>query len=246
MTAAQRLILGQVRRTLCASGVILSLALGTGAEAQAHLCDAAASLAARETGVPLDVLRTLTRVETGRSRAGLLEPWPWTLNMGGDGSWHDSATLALTAAQRAIAEGRRNVDLGCFQINYHWHGAAFSGLAAMLDPVSNARYAAAFLLDLHAELGNWTAAAGAFHSRNPEHATRYLARYRGISAALSDPDRDQGVDPAPPWIARVGPGRPLPLSMLPRPALGAAGQAGLITAARPVRTTPARPLWEMP
>lgn len=246
MIGSVRLHLGLIRRTLCASGIFLALVLGPGAQAQAHLCDAAASLAARDSGVPLGVLRTLTRVETGRSRAGLLEPWPWTLNMGGDGSWHESATLALTAAQRAIAEGRRNVDLGCFQINYHWHGAAFSGLAAMLDPVSNARYAADFLLDLHAELGDWTAAAGAFHSRNPDHATRYLARYREISAALRDHDPGHGLDPAPPRIARAAPGRPAPLSMLPRPPLGAAGQAGLMTAARPVRTTPARPLWEMP
>jgi hypothetical protein len=246
MTATVRISLGLIRRILLATGFILSLVLGPGAQAQAHLCDAAATLAARDSGVPLAVLRALTRVETGRSRQGRFEPWPWTTNMGGDGAWYDSATMALTAAERAIAEGRRNVDLGCFQINYHWHGAAFSGLAAMLDPVSNARYAAQFLLDLHAELGDWTAAAGAFHSRNPEHAARYLARYREISAALSNHDPGPGVDPARPRIARAAPGQPAPLSMLPRPPLVADGQASLMTAARPVRTTRARPLWEMP
>lgn len=213
--------------------LMLWLVLGpaTGAIAQARLCDAAALQAARDTGVPRSVLLTLTRVETGRSRDGRIEPWPWTLNMGGPGSWHDSAEAALAMASRAVAEGRRNIDLGCFQINYHWHGAQFTGLAQMLDPDVNARYAAEFLRDLHAELGDWTAAAGAFHSRNPIHATRYLARYREIGAAMA------GEDPVPA-------SGPTGLSQIARPPLFAPGPAARLAAARPVSGATARPLWE--
>lgn len=217
----------------------LGIALGQAALAQAHLCDAAAERAAGETGVPLSVLRSLTRVETGRGQGATFMPWPWTLNMGGDGSWHDSAALALAAARQAIEAGRRNIDIGCFQINYHWHGAAFSDPALMLDPLENARYAARFLRDLHAELGDWTAAAGAFHSRNPEHAARYLARYREISEAL-DPSRPSEL--APP--GRDGTARPYPLSFLARPPLLSSDRVGSLAPSGPVRATPARPLWE--
>jgi len=229
-------------RTLTrALGLCAALLPGTAppAQAQSHLCDAAAVVAARETGVPLAVLLSLTRVETGRSREGGIEPWPWTLNIGGAGSWHDSAAAALAAAEAAIVAGRRNVDLGCFQINYHWHGAAFADLAGMLDPIANARHAAGFLTDLQGELGDWTLAAGAFHSRNPDHAARYLDRYREISAALSDP----AVAPAP-VVSRMAAIGPSPLPMRARPPLYAASASGLLRPARPVHAAPALPLWE--
>jgi hypothetical protein len=217
-------------------GAAMGLMLGAPAPAQSHLCDAAAELAARETGVPLPVLLGLTRVETGRSRDGAMVPWPWTLNMGGDGAWHDSEATALAAADLAIAAGRRNVDLGCFQINYHWHGAAFASLAEMLDPVANARYAARFLTELHASLGDWAEAAGAFHSRNPAQANRYLDRYREVMAALQN-----RVDAPPLAAATRGPS---PLPMQARPPLFGPGPPGLLRPARPVRAAPARPLWE--
>ena len=224
-----------IRRLILCCQLLLASALP--AWADAGLCDRAARQAAAETGVPVAVMLTLTRVETGRGRDGIIEPWPWTLNMGGPGSWHDSAEAALAAARRAVAGGRRNIDLGCFQINYHWHGAGFADLAQMLDPLANARYAAEFLGKLHAELGDWTAAAGAFHSRNPAHATRYLARYHEIRAAMADiplqPD-------APPRAARAA---PVALSLDPRPSLLAARAAAPLSIARPIVTTAARPLW---
>lgn len=219
--------------------IVLMILLCTGAApsavAQAGLCDTAAQRAARDIGVPLAVLLTLTRVETGRSRDGRIDPWPWTLNMGGQGTWHASAEAALAVATRALADGRRNIDLGCFQINHHWHGARFTGLAQMLDPDANARYAAEFLRDLHAELGDWTAAAGAFHSRNPTHATRYLARYREIGAAMADV-------PANGTLPVVGPSA---LSRAARPPLFSHGPMPRLTAARPVAGASVRPLWEM-
>lgn len=196
------------------------------AKAQTNPCDLSARTAARETDVPLDLLLALTRVETGRSGAQGVEPWPWTLNMGGPGSWHESAAAAHDAAARAIAAGRRNIDLGCFQINYHWHGAGFADLRQMLDPDANARYAARFLRDLHRELGDWTRAVGAFHSRRPDHAARYLDRFRAIHAALPDAPPQGRKDPAP-------------LPVTARPALGnSPGEGG-----RPPHLVAARPLW---
>ena len=202
------------QQAIFALGLVLTLglALGTPALGSAQLCDNAALTASRETGVPPGVMLALTRVETGRSRAGVIEPWPWTLNMGGPGSWHDSAEEALAAAVQAIATGRRNIDLGCFQINYHWHGARFTDLRQMLDPLANARYAARFLGDLHAEFGDWTAAVGAFHSRQPDTAARYLARYHAVRADLPDH----------PAAASAPTGGPAPLPMAARPALASA------------------------
>jgi hypothetical protein len=197
-----------------------------------ELCDVAAQAAARDTGVPLDLLLTLTRVETGRGGPqSLPEPWPWTLNMGGDGSYHESAAAAVAAAQHAIAEGRRNIDIGCFQINFRWHGDSFPSIEAMIDPRANALYAARFLRDLHAEFGNWTEAAQVFHSRNPAHGDRYLDRFHEVRAALA-PQRGMSIETEG-YLAG-----PSPLVMATRPALSMMG------AALPLRTTAARPLWE--
>lgn len=166
--------------------------------ARANLCDAAADRVARESAVPVSVLRALTRVETGRSRGGRLEPWPWTVNMEGEGRWFDSRAAALDYARRQRDKGARSFDTGCFQINYRWHGNAFRSLEQMFDPLENARYAAAFLKRLHAETGSWNQAAGAFHSRTPQHALRYRTKFERIHQSLTTPAPRRLAETPPP------------------------------------------------
>lgn len=148
------------------------------------ICDRAAQTAARRHGVPLDVLRAVTRLETGRKQGGVFRPWPWALNAGGKGYWLDSKADAAATARTILASGRRNLDLGCFQVNYHWHGQHFANIDDMLDPALNADYAARYLLSHFRRLGDWKAAVGAYHSRTPEYAQRYLARYDMIAQNL--------------------------------------------------------------
>jgi len=149
-------------------------------------CDEAAATAARQSGVPIDVLLAVTRTETGRRSEGVLVPWPWTVNMEGAGRWFATEDEARAYVFQHFKRGARSFDVGCFQINYKWHQQGFSSIEEMFDPDSNALYAAQFLESLFAELGSWTDAVGAYHSRTPEYATRYLKRYTGILAALGE------------------------------------------------------------
>ena len=151
----------------------------------AQLCDRAAVVASRSQGVPLDVLRAITRTETGRASDRGLEPWPWTVNMEGAGRWFATEDAARSYVFSNFKAGARSFDVGCFQINYKWHGAAFRSIDEMFDPVLNAEYAARFLLQLYQELGDWTAAAGAYHSRTPELARAYAARFERIRNGVS-------------------------------------------------------------
>lgn len=203
------------------------------------LCDAAARAAAQETGVPLVLLELLTRVETGRGSTpdGPIDPWPWTLNIGGHGSWHDSAEAALATARQGIAAGLRDIDLGCFQINYRWHGDGFPSLEAMMDPQANALYAARFLRDLRDEFGDWRQAAGAFHSRTPEQADRYLARLDQLQATLA---RTTGAGRRA--LGQMG--SPGALVMAARPPLIAGPGQPMGRAVRPLWSATAQPLWE--
>ncbi|MBL4812496.1 MAG: transglycosylase SLT domain-containing protein [Rhodobacteraceae bacterium] len=157
-----------------------------GAADPSDICDAAARSAAQQTGVPVSVLYAISRTETGRGSGNDLRPWPWTVNVEGEGRWFDSRSEALQWALERQATGSRSFDIGCFQINHRWHGEHFASVDAMFDPLENALYAAGFLSDLHRELGDWTKAAGAYHSRTEVYAARYRRRFSAIRAALPE------------------------------------------------------------
>ncbi len=158
----------------------------------ARHCVMAARRAANTTGVPLDVLDAISLVETGRGTGTSLEPWPWTVNMEGAGHWFPSEQTARAFVFENFRRGARSFDVGCFQINYKWHGAQFASIEQMFDPLENALYAARFLRQLHAELGSWTLAAGAYHSRTPELARSYAVRFDTVRAALGRPQERDG------------------------------------------------------
>ena len=129
-------------------------------------------------------IRDRTLTETGRRMDGVVRPWAWSANAEGEGTWFDDPQSAIAFAQDRVAQGRTNLDIGCFQLNFRWHGENFASVAQMFDPLENARYAARFVSQLYAETGDWRAAAGAFHSRTRVHADRYLARFDELRAML--------------------------------------------------------------
>jgi len=184
-------------RAECARlALLLCLSLPTVSRSEpSDLCLQAAHQAAAETGVPYPVLLAISQTETGRRRAGETRPWPWTVNMEGAGHWFDSRDAALRFVARHHAGGARSYDLGCFQINYRWHGTQFDDHAAMIDPLQNARYAARFLSDLYAETGDWSRAAGHYHSRTKVHADRYRTRFHAAAQSAPAP---APVTPTPP------------------------------------------------
>jgi hypothetical protein len=179
------------RRRAAAVVAMVAASIAPGGEVQADtpatyadLCEGAIRAGAASGRVPVEVLHAVALTETGRWQQGRLRPWPWAVNREGQGHWFASRDEALAFARRSIAEGRTSFDLGCFQINYRWHGDRFPSLEAMADPASGAAYAANFLRELYEEFGSWSAAAGAYHSRTPEFARRYRARFEEILANL--------------------------------------------------------------
>lgn len=206
MPASKTALLGLKPSRWCflgATALVLTI-LGWPAFAQtgpalsdAALCDHAAQAAARKHAVPLDVLRTVALLETGRNQGGHLRPWPWALNAGGQSHWLASKADAKMTARAILATGRRNLDFGCFQLNYHWHSDHFASLDEMLDPDRNADYAARYLKGHYQRLGDWKAAVGAYHSRTPEYAKRYLSRYDAVAQQLA-PLQALPLQPKPP------------------------------------------------
>lgn len=151
-----------------------------------NLCQRAAEYAAKETGVPVSVLLAVSLSETGRTMGGQFIPWPWTLNIAGSGHWLADQKTALAMAHQTRQNGHRNFDVGCFQVNYRWHGEAFTDLQSMIDPKTNALYAARFLARLYTETADWSKAAGFYHSRTPQHANRYRSIFERHYTALTE------------------------------------------------------------
>ena len=160
------------------------------------LCYSAAQTASEKTGVPVSVLIAITLAETGRSTDTGFKPWPWAVNQAGEGHWFATADKAIEFAESQLDLGLRNFDVGCFQLNHRWHSKGFRSTADMFDPTSNAIYAAGFLADLYAEKGDWSLAAAAYHSRTPEQADRYQAKFDQIYADLGAAPQTASENPA--------------------------------------------------
>ncbi len=178
---------------------------GFAAALQPHLaCDFAAQQAAEGSGVPLSVMMSVARAESGTKIAGEVRPWPWTANVSGKGYFFATQQEALDFSSALLNQGDVNFDVGCFQVNLRWHSKGFTSLENAFDPMANARYAAGFLADLYQEKGNWSDAVAAYHSRTPIHAERYLKKVKLIWRGLqAKPSADVPAESAAPSPSRI-------------------------------------------
>ena len=125
--------------------------------------------------IPDNLLLAIGIQEAGRQVDGEVTVWPWAVNAEGTGIFFRTREQAIAWVKTQQAQGVKSIDVGCMQINLHWHKGAFRSLEEAFDPVANARYAANFLSGLRAEEGAWWDAAGSYHSRTEELRNRYLA-----------------------------------------------------------------------
>lgn len=170
------------RRMMAAAALcIFDLVLGTGrlvtpahAAAGQAICEREMAAAAKAYQIPLGVLYAVGLTETGR-RDSLS---PYALNIEGTARFPASAAAAEREVAAARARGKKLIDLGCMQINHHYHGEKFRSVAHMLEPRANVRYAAKFLNELHVRQGSWTMAVARYHAgpNNNPAQKRYVCK----------------------------------------------------------------------
>lgn len=141
-------------------------------------CRRAVAAAERQYDIPRNLLQAVALAESGRwrERDRAKIAWPWTVYAEGRGRYLPSKQAALDEIRRLRDKGVTNIDVGCMQINLHHHGDEFDSLSQMLEPATNADYAAGFLERLHQESRAWSVAVAHYHSRTPEYANRYRRR----------------------------------------------------------------------
>lgn len=53
---------------------------------------------------------------------GFIRPWPWSVNVDGEGHYFDSRQEAEAFVDDLILSGEKSIDIGPLQINTYWHG----------------------------------------------------------------------------------------------------------------------------
>lgn len=176
MTAMAVQWLNSRRKNLAAAFIssVLASLLAVPVWAAGHACEAEILRAAERHQVPAGILYAVGLAETGRK--GSLHAY--ALNIDGRAVFATSAREAEREFEKARRNGARLIDLGCMQINHHYHARQFSSLRHMLDPKQNVDYAASFLARLKQRHGTWAQAVARYHAgpdNNPAQK-RYICR----------------------------------------------------------------------
>jgi len=154
--------------------VFMFSAPGTAAQAQGNACEREMVRAAQKHGVPLGMLYAVGLTETGRGDSLR----PYALNVEGHAIYDVDRESALRHFEAARRAGAKLIDVGCMQVNHHFHGRNFASVAAMFDPAQNVDYAARFLVKLKAREGSWTKAVARYHAgpNNDPAQKKYVCR----------------------------------------------------------------------
>ncbi len=155
-------------RAVLAAALLATSPAGAGA----LVCEREMTRAAAQSGVPLNVLFSVGLTETGhRGELG-----PYDMNVDGRAVHSETLAEAMTRFAAARAQGAHFIDVGCMQINVHFHGSRFGSVAEMFDPARNVNYAANFLKALKAETGAWTLAVARYNAGpgNPAAERTYV------------------------------------------------------------------------
>ncbi len=144
-------------------------------EKYGDMCRTATRQVSQQMALPTGLLGAISLAESGRWDATKRESfaWPWTVTSGKESHYFPSKAAAVAAVRRMQAAGRRNIDVGCMQVNLHYHPDAFASLEDAFDPLTNATYAASFLSSLRATHRSWHVAIQRYHSSNREHYVPY-------------------------------------------------------------------------
>lgn len=162
----------RLRRAALAA--VFSFSFAAPAAAFGNACEAEILRASTRYGIPLGILYAVGLTETGKK--GTLQPN--ALNINGKAVFPKSRTEAMADVRQAQAQGVRLIDIGCMQINHHYHAEHFRDLNEFFDPRRNVDYAARFLVQLKGRHDTWSMAVARYHAGpdNDPAQKRYICR----------------------------------------------------------------------
>ena len=146
------------------------------------MCAKATNQLERQEAIPRQLLRAISKAESGRyyDARQVVMAWPWTVMAEGRGRYLETKAAAIAEVEGLRARGIKNIDVGCMQVNLQAHPGAFASLEDAFDPLTNVTYAASFLKTLAAQQGSWAKAAAYYHSQDPARYRDYRVKVRAI------------------------------------------------------------------
>lgn len=138
--------------------------------------------------IPRGLLQAIALVESGVNG----RPWPWALNVGGEGIYPETYEAATKALRDKAGNVRKDVAVGCMQVYLAFHAHKFSAPEWLLHPEYNVAYAAQLLRKLYRTHHNWTSAVAYYHA-----ATNKRAQYDYVCAVFSRVNKIRGTKPDP-------------------------------------------------
>lgn len=145
----------------------------------ASMCvEAIRSVEERLRWLPDGLLHAIALTESAHRPAGVatVVPWPWTINSPKGSFYLASRREAVAKVEELQALGVSNIDVGCMQVNLHYHPDAFHSLDDAFHPASNVGYAARFLSDLESDTPTLFDAVGRYHSGTPWRSRAYARK----------------------------------------------------------------------
>jgi hypothetical protein len=149
------------------------------ARTTSSLCvEAIRDVEARVRTLPDGLLHAIALTESAYRPEGMrtVVPWPWTINSPKGSFYLASRREAVAKVEELRALGVSNIDVGCMQVNLHYHPDAFRSLDDAFHPPSNVGYAARFLRDLDRDLPTLFDAVGRYHSGTPWRSRDYASK----------------------------------------------------------------------
>ena len=135
--------------------------------------------------IPENLLLSVSLTESGRKiKSGEFISWPWTINKKGKGKFFDNKVTAVNYVKEYIKKGKKNIDLGCMQVNFMYHPNAFKNFYEAFNPDKNVEWAAAMLKSLYAKFGTWESAVGYYHSYRKSKRKKYSQKVFNTLASL--------------------------------------------------------------
>ena len=123
---------------------------------------------ALEERIPVKLLKSIAYVESGFH--------PWTLNVQRQPYFFPTRQSAEQFLETVIKKGVTNIDIGCAQINWQWHGKKFRNPKDLLSPETSLRYAARLLRQHSRKTRSWMKAALLYHSGDKMRQSIYRKR----------------------------------------------------------------------
>jgi hypothetical protein len=139
-----------------------------------NLCEYEIEKAEKKYGIPYRLFMAIGTVESGYALDSKLKrPYPWAICVDGKSYFFSTKSAAISAVRRLIARGKRNIDVGCMQVNLLHHSHAFKTLEEAFTPKHNVDYAARFFIELKNTYYSWTKAVGYYHSKVAKYYKPY-------------------------------------------------------------------------